>query len=297
MRTLKVKAKYEKVTGRSRAAEATTELSEDEGVPKRSLGTRKKSRLFTEHRRPEVDGYPAGSTEKQEGIPVAALPPAPGTAPTTTDTDETPEERKKRRAREVSARYRAEQMAELAALPKPRINPLFNLPEDQTEKLFAWLRECPYHDAVKQMLADQGIEGVTDKELNEFFESEARTHWERRLQRAATEANALVSYVEQNPVKFSAGILAALGQEAFRQIASGQVAPEAMARMTHLFLKARADERSDQILELRREKLELDRRTQTEAALEAFAAEIEKHPGAREAFEALRAELMRKEED
>jgi hypothetical protein len=238
------------------------------------------------------------SSERQEDIPVAALPPGLGTAPATTDgtcSGETEEDRKKRRAREVSAKWQAELKAELAASPKPRSNPLLDLPEDQTEKLFAWLRECPYHDAVKQMLAEQGIAGVTDCELDQFFELEANSHWQRRLQRAATEANALVTYIEQHPVKFSAGILAALGQEAFRQIASGNVAPESMTRMTNLFLKARADERSDQLLDLRREKMELDRRTQTEAALEAFAAEIEKHPEARAAFEALRAELMRKE--
>jgi hypothetical protein len=272
-------------------AEATTELSEDAGVPKRSLGTR----------------------ERQEGIPVAALPPPMGTSAATTESpspggrrlptegsNETPEERKKRRAREISARYRAEQAADLAARRAEQVdrpNPLLMLEEEQSSRLFVWLRECPYNDAVRQMMADQGITGVTDAELNEFFQSEARMHWERRLQRAATEANALVSYVEQNPVKFSAGILAALGQEAFRQIASGEVAPEAMARMTNLFLKARADERSDHLLDLRREKMELDRRTQTEAALESFAAEIEKHPAARTAFEALKAELLRKEEE
>jgi hypothetical protein len=227
--------------------------------------------------------------------------PSPGGRRLPTEgSNETPEERKKRRAREISARYRAEQAADLAARRAEQVdrpNPLLMLEEEQSSRLFVWLRECPYNDAVRQMMADQGITGVTDAELNEFFQSEARMHWERRLQRAATEANALVSYVEQNPVKFSAGILAALGQEAFRQIASGEVAPEAMARMTNLFLKARADERSDHLLDLRREKMELDRRTQTEAALESFAAEIEKHPAARTAFEALKAELLRKEEE
>jgi len=257
-------------------------------------------------RRPEVDGYHALRAERRGGIPVALLAPPMGTSAATTKAaatelcrqGETAEERKKRRAREVSARWQAERKAELAERQTESVdrpNPLLMLAEEQSSKLFVWLRECPYHDAVKQMLADQGIADVTDEELNEFFASEARMHWERRLQRAATEANALVTLAEQNPVKFSAGILAALGQEAFRQIASGEVAPEAMARMTHLFLKARADERSDHLLDLRREKMELDRRTQTEAALEAFAAEIEKHPAAREAFEALRAELLRKE--
>jgi len=204
-------------------------------------------------------------------------------------------QRSNRLAKEANARADEEQRKEMATWKPSRSNPLFGLPEDRAQKLFTWLRECPYHDAVKAMLAEQGIADVTDRELEEFFESEATAHWQRRLSRAATEANALVTYIETHPVKFSAGILAALGQEAFRQIASGEVSPEAMGRMTNLFLKARADERSDHILELRREKLALERRTQTEAALEAFAAEIEKDPAAREAFEKLRLELLRKE--
>jgi hypothetical protein len=179
--------------------------------------------------------------------------------------------------------------------PSPRPNPLLQMDEAQSSKLFMWLRECPFNESVRQMLADQGIHDVTDGELNDFFASEANSHWERKLQRAATEANALVSLVEQNPTKFSSGILAALGQEAFRQIASGEVAPEAMTRMTNLFLKARGDERADQLMELRREKMRREWHGQTEKALEAFAGEIEKHPAARSAFEALRAELLKKE--
>ena len=209
---------------------------------------------------------------------------------------ESSRERSNRLAKLAVARRRELYERAEAELPAERPNPLFRLAEDKTAKLFNWLRECPYHDAVKAMLAEQGIAGVTDAELEEFFQSEANAHWQRRLSRAATEANALVTYIESHPVKFSAGILAALGQEAFRQIASGQVAPEAMTRLTNLFLRARADERSDRLMEMRYEKLELERRSQTEAALESFAAEIEKHPEAREAFEALRAELARAQE-
>jgi len=152
----------------------------------------------------------------------------------------------------------------LRAEPRPRRNPLLALDEERSSRLFVWLRECPYQDAVKQMLAEQGIPEVTDRELNEFFETEANHHWQRRLQRAATEANALVSRMEANPVKFSSGILAALGQEAFRQIANGNMAPETMTRMVNLFLKARGDERADEALGLRREKLQRDWHDQTE---------------------------------
>jgi hypothetical protein len=175
---------------------------------------------------------------------------------------------------------------------EPPPNPLLSLPEEQRARLFAWLRECPYDDAVQHMLKDQGIADATQEQLTEFFQLEAENHWEKRIERAALEANALVQLVERSPVKFSSGILAALGQESFRQIASGQVDPDAMNKMATLFLKARGDDRAEQMLALRREKWSHDWRSQTEKALEAFAKEVEEHPAARAAFEALRRELF-----
>jgi phosphoribosylformylglycinamidine (FGAM) synthase PurS component len=182
-----------------------------------------------------------------------------------------------------------------APLPTRRtarsVNPLLDLSEEARAKLFAWMRDCPYNDAVLHMLKEQGIEDVKPLELEDFFQFEAEQHWEKRIQRAAQEANALVKLVEKSPVKFSSGILAALGQEAFRQIASGQVEPVAMGKLATLFLKARSDERADQMQELRREKLRRDLQGQIEHALEKFAEEVERHPAAKEAFEALRREM------
>jgi len=175
--------------------------------------------------------------------------------------------------------------------PTRSVNPLFDLPEEQRAKLFAWLRECPYDDAVQQMLREQGWAKATSAQLNDFFEFEAEHHWEKRIMRAAQEANALVRLVEKSPARYSSGILAALGQEVFRQIASGQVQPEAMGKLATLFLKARSDERADQMQELKREKLRHELQGQIDQALEKLAEEVDRHPEAREAFEALRKEL------
>jgi hypothetical protein len=175
--------------------------------------------------------------------------------------------------------------------PVRSVNPLFDLPEEQRAKLFAWLRECPYDDAVQHLLRDQGMPEATRAQLNDFFQHEAEQHWEKRISRAAQEANALVLLAEKSPARFSAGILAALGQEAFRQIASGQVEPAAMGRLATLFLKARSDERADQMQELKREKLRHELQGQIDHALEKLAEEVDRHPVAREAFEALRKEL------
>jgi len=175
--------------------------------------------------------------------------------------------------------------------PHHSVNRLFDLPEEERAKLFAWLRECPYDDAVQHMLRDQGITGVTASQLNDFFQFEAEQHWEKRIVRAAQEANALVQLAEKSPVKFSSGILAALGQEAFRQIASGQVEPDAMGKLATLFMKARSDERADQMHELKREKLRHELQGQIDQALEKLMEEVDRHPEAREAFEALRKEL------
>ena len=179
----------------------------------------------------------------------------------------------------------------VARPPRGSVNPLFDLAEEQRAKLFTWLRECPYDDAVQQMLREQGMAAATKAQLTDFFQFEAEQHWERRIGRAAQEANALVRLVEKSPVRFSSGILAALGQEAFRQIASGQVEPDAMGKLATLFLKARSDERADQMQELRREKLRHELQGQIDHALEKLAEEVEQHPAAREAFEALRKEL------
>ena len=191
-------------------------------------------------------------------------------------------------------KVRAGEMTHPDKTPKPprrSVNPLFDLSEEKRAKLFLWMRECPYDDHVQQMLRDQGITDATSAQLNDFFQFEAEQHWEKRIGRAAQEANALVQLVEKSPVRFSAGILAALGQEAFRQIASGQVEPDAMGKLATLFLKARSDERADQMQELKREKLRHELQGQIDHALEKLAEEVDRHPVAREAFEALRKEL------
>jgi hypothetical protein len=188
-------------------------------------------------------------------------------------------------------------------LPEPRKkeypvtgNPLLRLAEKERARLFVWLRECPFHEAVVQMLGELGVPGATRAQVDEFFQSEAEHHWQMRLQRAATEADALVRLVENNVPKFSAGILAALGQEAFRQVASGAVDPDAMGKLAKLFMQARSAERADQMQELRREKLQHELQAQVEHALEKLAEEVERHPAAREAFEALRREIFNDKE-
>jgi hypothetical protein len=218
------------------------------------------------------------------------------TAATETDDGRRPPRhpKKSEAMRERWRKIRAGEMPHPNAAVKPplrSVNPLFDLPEEQRAKLFIWLRECPYDDAVQQMLRDRGIAAVTRPQLNDFFQFEAEQHWEKRIGRAAQEANALVQLVEKSHARFSSGILAALGQEAFRQIASGQVEPDAMGKLATLFLKARSDERADQMQELKREKLRHELQSQIDHALEKLAEEVDRHPVAREAFEALRKEL------
>jgi hypothetical protein len=217
----------------------------------------------------------------------------------------TPEGRKlairfEKRQKTVERHARAEAaeadfLAKQAAQPGP--NPLFALPEKERGTVFAFLRACPYDDAVQHLVRDMGIAEVTQAQMTEFFEEEARDHWATRIERAAIEANALVRLVEQNPASYSSGILAALGQEAFRQISSGEAQPEAMNRIATLFMKARADERSEQLLAMKREKLEADLRGQVEQALDKLAEEVDRHPQAREAFAALQRELRGEGQD
>ena len=173
-------------------------------------------------------------------------------------------------------------------------NPLANLPEKERAELFTQLRDCPYHEVMVEALRAKGIE-TTAQQLKFFYHDEARHHWETRIARAALEANALIQLAEENPTNFSSGILAALGQEAFRQIASGQAQPEAINKMALLFLRAKADERADQLGELKREKLRLEIRGNLNLALEQLSDEVNKRPAAREKFEALRNALTGEE--
>jgi hypothetical protein len=202
-------------------------------------------------------------------------------------------------ARERWRRIHAGELPNPDEAEKPALeskNRLLDLPEERRARLFTFLRECPYDDAVQEMLREQGMARASREELEDFFQFEAEQHWERRIGRAAQEANALVQLVERSPVKFSSGILAALGQEAFRQIASGQVEPDAMGKLATLFLRARSDERADQMQELKREKLRHELQGQVDHALEKLAEEVDRHPKARMAFEALRRELEGLEE-
>jgi hypothetical protein len=178
----------------------------------------------------------------------------------------------------------------------PARNPLLRLPERQRSELFVWLRECPYEDAVRAMIRKKKLPEVTPFQIDQFFQLEAENQWRTRTGRATQEASALVRLAEDSVPKFSAGILAALGQEAFRQVVRGDIDPDTVGRWAALFMKARSDERTDQMQELRREKLRHDLQEQIEHALEKLAEEVERHPEAREAFEALRRELTENQE-
>ncbi|MEI9999397.1 MAG: hypothetical protein WDO13_09615 [Verrucomicrobiota bacterium] len=233
----------------------------------------------------------------QEG-PVARR----ATATTEGATETAPGAKRKRTHSEVMRDYWADVHAGRRPVPQPKElppvtpgNPLFGLPEKARGQLLLWLRECPFQDAIQEFLKEQGLTGITRGQLDEFFQLEAELHWEQRITRAALEADALVRLVERSPAKFSAGILAALGQEAFRQVASGQVDPDAMGKLATLFLRARSDERAEQMQELKREKLRHELQDQVEHALEKLAEEVERHPEARKAFEALRRELTAEE--
>ena len=177
------------------------------------------------------------------------------------------------------------------------VNPLLDLPGGGAGEAFCVVTECPYNDAVQQMLHDRGLRRLTPYELTEFFQLEADFHWQRRIQARGAGGERADSLVEKNPVRFSSGILAALGQEAFRQIASGEVNPDAMTKMANLFLKARGDERAEQSLEMKREQMRQNWRSATERALEVFAEEVKEQPAAQRAFETLRDELLQAAEE
>ena len=118
-------------------------------------------------------------------------------------------------------------------------NPLLALPQGQKENIFIWLREGSDHEAINIRLREKNLPPATEREINSFFTQYAQERWHNRLGRAAVEADAIISQVRQDRGHIPEATLAALGQEAFSQIASGKATAEDLARYTSMFLRAR----------------------------------------------------------
>jgi len=171
-------------------------------------------------------------------------------------------------------------------------NPLLSLPQEHKENIFIWLREGADYDAIAMRLQDADLPSATRKQIDQFFVAYAHERWTNRIDRAAVEADALIALVRRSPGQISEAVLAALGQEAFRQIASGKVESASLARYTQLFLRAREQDRSERALQIQNERLRLAVRNNTERALDAFARELPQNPAALEAFQQLKNQLL-----
>ncbi len=185
-----------------------------------------------------------------------------------------------------------------AELPKdPNCNPLLKLADMERSQLYVLLRECPHAATANEVLRQRGIAAITTPQLQEFLDEEAYHYWEIRSACAAREAGALVHVAEKSLPVLSTGILAALGQEAFKQVSSGNADPAAMSRIVSLFFKARGDGRTDEMHELKCRKLLGELEGRLGQAFANLAEEVKHHPAAQEAFDALQRELAENGED
>jgi hypothetical protein len=180
---------------------------------------------------------------------------------------------------------------EVPAIPEKR-NPLLDLTESQKEDLFVYLREGADEEVIAEKLQELGCPATTRRHIDHFFKIFAQERWTKRVDRAAQEAEALIQLVRRSPSQFSEGVLAALGQEAFRQIASGKVEPDALAKYTSLFLRAKEQDRAERALLIQGERLRVMQRNSTEKALDSFARSLPKNPAAFEAFKKLKDQLL-----
>jgi hypothetical protein len=171
-------------------------------------------------------------------------------------------------------------------------NPLLRLPQDQREDIFIWVREGADYDAINVKLLDNGLPSATPREIDHFFRAYARERWERRVDRAAQEADALMTSVRRTPGNLPEAVLAALGQEAFRQISSGKAEAASLTRYTALFLRARDQDRAERTLLFQADKARHAQRTSVEKALDAFARDLPQNPAAHQAFQQLRQQLL-----
>jgi hypothetical protein len=183
--------------------------------------------------------------------------------------------------------------AQASVLPDSRtLNPLLRLPQDQREDIFIWLREGADYDAINIKLLDKDLPTATPREIDQFFRAYARERWERRVDRAAEEADALITSMRRTPGNLPEAVLAALGQEAFRQISSGKAEAAALTRYTALFLRARDQDRAERALVVQADKARHAQRTSVEKALDAFARDLPQNPAALKAFQDLKQQLL-----
>ena len=176
--------------------------------------------------------------------------------------------------------------------PQNDTNPLLRLPQDQREDIFIWLREGADHDAINIKLLDKQLPAATPREIDQFFRVYARERWDRRVDRAAQEADALIGSMRRTSGNLPEALLAALGQEAFRQISSGKAEAAALTRYTALFLRASDQDRAERALIVQAEKARHAQRTSVEKALDAFARDLPQNPAALQAFQHLREQLI-----
>ncbi len=172
-------------------------------------------------------------------------------------------------------------------------NPLLDLPEETRVELLKKLRKSSVDKSIQEFLAEVDRPDVTQDQLEEFYRIQVEKHWTRRIEQAVMEADTVVRLAEGSSDRISSAILAALGQETFRQIASEQITPEAMNRLASVFLRARADDREDEIHTLKKEQLRQDVMGRVSLALEKFSEDVDRHPTLRPAFENLQQELAK----
>ena len=198
--------------------------------------------------------------------------------------------------RDVKSGARARKEQSYVIPPDPDANPLLQLSDEESAKLFAFMRDCPYPGAVREILRERGLPDATNDQIQEFHQVESMHHWDFRAGRAAVEADALVRYVERTRPQFSAAILAALGQETFRLLARGDADAATLNRLTSLFLKARSDDRADEMQGLKRRKIEGEMRSQLDQAFDSLVEQVADNPAANAALDLLRRELAGDEE-
>ena len=87
-----------------------------------------------------------------------------------------------------------------------RTNPLLRLPPGRAARTSSsGCAKAPTTTPSTSELQDQGLPAATPREIDQFFRAYARERWERRVDRAAEEANALMSLHAPQPRQNSRG--------------------------------------------------------------------------------------------
>lgn len=162
----------------------------------------------------------------------------------------------------------------------------------------AFSRGVPIKTLLQNLEEIHGYRLAEEKVLVDFYQEEARQHWQHAFETASVNADAVLDTLRESKFDFSEVLLKTLGQQAFRMLTQRELDFKEIERFTRLLLQVRAQDnattRFKEKLELERVRLEHLIKGSVEKALNALVEEARSNAEAMRYFALFRAQLNTK---